>query len=995
MPTIVRRILLVVVVVVGAPLAASAQSVLAGVVRDESGAVLPGVSVEASSPVLIEKVRNVVTDDQGRYRIVELRPGNYRLTFSLSGFSTFVRDSIELRAGLVVTINADLKVGALEESVTVTGATPTVDVQQAANTQVLSRDVQDALPTAHAINSIAMLAPGLRYSTPDVGGSQMTNPTYLHGHGVNFQQTTYLVDGFSINLYEANLPPYFNEALQSEVSVTTNAIPAETAGGGYRQASTLKDGGNTFSASSYLAGTSGEWLAKNISDEMIRRGVRQGNSVKHVQLFNGTVGGPVMKDRVWFLFAARSMSSSYRPADMPDQVFLPSGEALGTDSQDRVTDQGLRLTAQASSTMRVSGYFERYYKAIRFVAPSTDPLAVAVRDPKHAHTGMGNVKWTWTPSSRWMVESGWGTAFQFLLNATDQAYLAPQRGTPDWHALTRKTDTALNKTLGCSLPNGCLTWGSPINSWTLEGRRDFKASVSYVTGTHNVKTGLVFDYGPNGVEQYLNGDLVQNYVAGRPSTVTVYNTPNRSKLYVRYDIGVYVQDSWTIDRLTLSPGVRVQWFNSNMEAAGSPAGRFKPATDFPAHAFDPAWGPDWVPRFAAAYDVFGNGKTAIKGNISKYYDELTGIANRYSAAGSQTDSRNWFDCHLTPGTSTCSGIVLPTNGDNIVQDGEIGPSSNPLFGQAPPRTPASDYERQYNWEYTIGMQHEVLPRLSVNATYFRRTWGNISLLDRTLISTADYTAFQVPTPSVTEDPDVAAVVNSGEMLTVYNLSVDKRSSSGIALVDRNAPDNKSIYNGVEVGFNARFGSRGTVFGHWNIERNLSAFCSSDDNPNGPLVADLYHTTAGELGVAVVSNGGRFCDQRKFGVPFLHQLKLAGNFPLWYGIETGVVWISNPGRDRPITWTVPANLFPGGRTQVETIVLNEPGSLFEPRWNQFDINFRKNFRLGAHTLVGEFGLYNALNASAILGTIDSVGTSLGRVTQTLNGRTPRIALQYRF
>ena len=195
------------------PLTASAQSAFAGVVRDESGGVLPGVTVEAASPALIERVRNAITDEQGRYRIVDLRPGIYTITFSLVGFSTFVRRDLELPANVVLTINADMKVGGLQETLTVTGQTPVVDVQQAANTQVLTRDVQDELPTAHAYNSIAALAPGLRYATPDTGGSQMTNPTYLHGHGVNYSQTTYLVDGFSLNLYEANLPPYFNEAL--------------------------------------------------------------------------------------------------------------------------------------------------------------------------------------------------------------------------------------------------------------------------------------------------------------------------------------------------------------------------------------------------------------------------------------------------------------------------------------------------------------------------------------------------------------------------------------------------------------------------------------------------------------------------------------------------------------------------------------------------------------------------------------------------------------
>jgi hypothetical protein len=977
------------------PLTASAQSAFAGVVRDESGGVLPGVTVEAASPALIERVRNAITDEQGRYRIVDLRPGIYTITFSLVGFSTFVRRDLELPANVVLTINADMKVGGLQETLTVTGQTPVVDVQQAANTQVLTRDVQDELPTAHAYNSIAALAPGLRYATPDTGGSQMTNPTYLHGHGVNYSQTTYLVDGFSLNLYEANLPPYFNEALQSEISFTTSAIPAETAGGGYRQASSLKDGGNTFSASGYAGGTSGNWLATNISPEIIARGVRTGNSTKHVELFNASLGGPILKDKLWFLGAARSMSSAYRIANQPADVVLPNGQTLGTDSQDRVNDGGLRLTWQASQTVKFSGYFERYFKAYRAVAAGMDPQAAPVRDPAHAHTGMGNGKVTWTPSDHWLVEAGWGTAFQFLLNGTDLPYLNPPVGSPDWYALVRKTDTQLHFGDGCVLPTGCTTWGAPIENWTLEGRRDAKASVSYVTGAHNIKTGFVYDYGPNGTQTFLNGDVVANYVSGKPSSVTVFNAPIVAPMYVKYDIGAYIQDSWTLKRLTISPGVRVEWFDSYMRATDAPAGRFVPARSTPDTAYEPIFGPDVAPRFAVAYDLFGNGKAAIKGNVSKYYEELTGLASLYAAAGTSTDTRNWFDCALIPGTSTCSGQALSTNGDGIVQDNEVGPSTNPFFGQAPSRFPAPDLKRSYNWEYSVGVQLEVLPRMSVSATYFRRTWGNIRITKNSLVSPGDYTSFQTPMPSVSNDPAVSAIINPSQPVTVYNLNKARQPTFNTQLLDINAPNDKSIYNGVEVSFNGRFGSRGNVFANWNIERNLSVFCTYNGDPNGPMVPDLYNTNVGAIGISSVSNGGPFCDQRKYSVPFLQQFKILGNFPIWRGIETALVWQSNPGRERPITWTVPANLFPGGRTNSETVLLNPPGSLYEPRWNEFDINLRKNFKFGRHILTGEFDLYNAFNTAAILATLDSVGASLGTVTQTLNGRTPRIALQYKF
>src|SRR6476660_3542822 len=153
------------------PIAAQAQSAFTGTVKDTSGAVLPGVTVEAASDALIEKTRSVVTDGSGQYRIVDLRPGTYSVTFTLEGFQTFKRDALELAAQFTMTINADLKVGALEETLTVTGDSPTVDVQTAVHTQVLNRDAQEAIPTGRTIQGMGQLIVGVSLSLPDTGGA--------------------------------------------------------------------------------------------------------------------------------------------------------------------------------------------------------------------------------------------------------------------------------------------------------------------------------------------------------------------------------------------------------------------------------------------------------------------------------------------------------------------------------------------------------------------------------------------------------------------------------------------------------------------------------------------------------------------------------------------------------------------------------------------------------------------------------------------------------
>jgi len=212
------------------PTIAHAQSAIAGVVKDASGAVLPGVTVEASSDVLIEKTRAVETDGSGQYKIVDLRPGTYIVTFSLSGFSTFRREGLELPTNFTATINADLKVGSLEESITVSGASPVVDVQTTVHTQVLARDTLDALPTGRTIQGLGQLVVGVALSIPDVGGTRAMQQTYMSTHGMTAANNTVLVDGMMVNGLQADgaVQSYFNDAMSTEVSYQTSGIGADT-----------------------------------------------------------------------------------------------------------------------------------------------------------------------------------------------------------------------------------------------------------------------------------------------------------------------------------------------------------------------------------------------------------------------------------------------------------------------------------------------------------------------------------------------------------------------------------------------------------------------------------------------------------------------------------------------------------------------------------------------------------------------------------------------
>ena len=989
--------------------AQNANGSVVGVVKDASGAVLPGVTVEAASPVLIEKAKSVVTDDQGRFQIIDLRQGTYKVTFSLPGFSSVVRDAIELPANFTATINADMKVGALEETITVSGQTPLVDVSQSARTQVITRDIIDSLPTTRNIMSIGNMVPGIRLGTPDIGGSRAMEQTNPRGHGLGNTHTVQQVDGMSVNSQEtSNQQSYYNDALSAEVAVTTAAQTAENQSGGMRVNAIPKDGGNTASGSIFLGGSDGNWQSDNVSDYLKTQNITSGNGIVHIQNFNASLGGPVKKDKVWFFAAVRHISTDEKVANTPLFLVAPNGDFIRSMLDQYIRDGLARVTWQVNQKNKIAAFMQRTWKRKgKDFGFGTDPRAGTQRDPAHGHYAIGNAKYTNTLTSKILLEAGYSTAYQHW-TGLNQPYNDYDRYLADgvtinplWFNNGRIQDTVLNINPRCAYSFGCTAWVSNgQDQRTEDTRRVIVGSMSYVTGTHNIKFGFQDSFGPIHVYTDRQADLVERYSSNRPSSVDVYSTPSNRFSYVDYDLGYYVQDSWTLKRLTITPGIRVENFSSRIEATAMPAGRFVGARFFSERKNVPTWNGDLAPRFAAAYDLFGDGKTALKAAWSKYYEPLTGgFADTY-APGVQNESRNWSDCDFNPGTSTCSSRVLPTNNDGIAQDNEIGPSGNPLFGQNADRDFDSNVKRQSNIETMVSVSHQLTSRMSLTFGYYHRTFQNLRVTDRTLITEADYTSFTTLIPPMASpvaggvDTTLNGIINPGESITIYNLNTAKRASFNVAQIDRNTND-QSIYNGIDMSIQGRLPHGSTVIASWTMEKNVSVYCDNDDNPNSPSAGDLYTG-------ASVGRGGRFCDQRNFKIPFTNEFKAAGNYPFPLGIEAGAVLQSYAGSARTITWAPAASVFPGGaRTNTETIMLNAPGSLYYPRYTQLDVNVKKNFRVGRKSYSGQVDLFNALNGSAIFSRNNSVPasigatSSLGQVESILQGRVVRLAFQMRF
>src|SRR3954453_10589398 len=433
------------------PMAAQAQSAFTGTVKDTSGAVLPGVTVEAASDALIEKTRSVVTDANGGHRLVGLRPGTYTLTFSLEGFATVKREAIQLESNFTMTINADMKVGALEETLTVTGAAPTVDVQSTTKSQVLNREALDAIPTGRTIQGMGQLITGVSLNQPDTGGSKAMQQTYMSAHGAGASQTTVQVDGLLVNGVDVDgaVQSYFNSSMSQEMVYTTSGASADVAGGGVRLNMIPRDGGNVLSGSAFYGSQNDSFQSDNITQDLINRGVRTADGIGKLSNFEGSLGGPIKKDKLWFFGSTRFFLLDTLPANTFNSIpgtgsnFVaptPDLNSKGVDPQSIKSIQA-RITWQLSPKNKLAFYNDRLLKNRgSAMTAGLDPATAGIVWNSPIYT-TGSVKFRSPATSKIFVETGFSTNYE-RYDTLYQPGLEKQRGTPEWYSVINRRDTA-------------------------------------------------------------------------------------------------------------------------------------------------------------------------------------------------------------------------------------------------------------------------------------------------------------------------------------------------------------------------------------------------------------------------------------------------------------------------------------------------------------------------------------------------------------------------
>lgn len=984
------------------PAAVFAQGSITGTVKDSSGSVLPGVTVQASSDVLIEKVRSAVTDGTGQYRIVDLRPGSYSIAFALSGFSTFMRTGIELVGSFTATVNAELKVGSLEESVTVSGASPVVDLQNTRRETVLSADVIAALPGTRAYGALLNATPGL---TVDTNGLAATpTMTFFTAHGGNNNEGRMTINGMTVAaaFNGGGVSSLTYDTINvDEVSVLVSGGLGENETGGPSMNIVPRTGSNRFAGQAFF-NSAGKWSrGDNLDDELRAIGITRGPGVINSFDASGSYGGPILRDRLWFYGSYRKFTTAQGVEGIGANKYAgdPSRwDYLRDDSIEPRNVQGrniwsVRFSGQLTPKNKLSFFQENQYrcegstlttngKGCRSRKADWIALGSTTMSPE-ANTGyfdfpywVTQATWTSTLTSRLLLEAGF-TRFAYR-HAGGPGQLPPD-GIFDLIAVTEQS--AIDNHRANFTYRGLFdyldNYGNP-NNW--------RASASYVTGAHNLKVGYQGAYLIADTDRVVAPSQISYRFNNRLPNAFSYRVQNFQTADRTETAALYVQDTWTYKRITLAGALRYDrvWSFSPAEHNGTTVvSRFN-AAPISLEKTDGVTGyNDISPRVGVAFDLFGDGSTAIKFNLGRFLapgtnDTIYTMNNPANRIVSNIANRSWSDTNgnyivdcdinnpaqqVVPGGDTCGALT-----GNQLNFGRAGVST-----RVNPELLKGWGVRPVDWQYGINVQRQLIPRLSMEVGYNRRWWGNFTVMDNLAVAPSDYERWVYTAPTDSRLPGAG-----GYPVPVYTLTAAAaaRAADNYVTFETDYGHARARYwHGVDVTLNARlreglFLQGGTATGRQvldtcdtvlKIDSPEARFCH-DVEPFQTALRGSASYTVPKVDVLVSAT------MRSQPPLFRDGVNPAGQTPPNTGtIRTG----TNPsGANVQVPNTVVQSLLgrlpPGGLANGTTTVAlldNSDHRLYaDSRRTQVDMRFAKIFRMGSRRIDVGLDLYNLLNAN---------------------------------
>jgi hypothetical protein len=792
-PAAVVVVAVLVFATVGAvsPVAAQTSTLSSGIegrVTDESGGAMPGVTVTLRSPALQAPQLETVSDGAGRYRFAQLPGGTYTLEFQLSGFKTVTRDGVRLDANFIATIDANLSVGQLEETITVTGASPVVDVRSTTVVSNLKQETIELLPTSRSYEDIGKLAPGIRVEgIPDVGGNKTGGGRgTLVNYGSNNGGSTLMLDGVNTD----GTAGFFDMGAIEEMIVRPAGNDPEIATPGMAFQAIVKSGGNDLRGDALFAWQGRQFQSNNVDDELRAAGVAGGNPMDGFYDANFSVGGRVIRDRLWFFTSLRRKEYRQEVAGFsggagPDgQYFTADDEGgLNTDRESNLTG---KITAQPARNHRVSWMHHYDYKKTDNRGADAFRPHEAAGDyelPNHVY----RVDWLYTLSDRSVVNAALGRSYW---NSRAEPYTDEP---PAFDIVTRRWSGAYVNSVGAdSTPAG-----------SLSGRWQYDASYSYYLpegfgGTHDFKVGGFFTEDAYNKFQEERGvgtggvgnDYLRFFSNGDPFEVLLYNSPFVSKNTVRYQSG-YARDNWRIgDRLTLSLGLRVERYKAFLPAQSKPAGPFSEAADYArTDLYD--WA-SWAPRVGIAYPLTSDNRTVVKATYGRFNFALRASDSRTIRNFNKNDYSaqryRWVDVNGNrqfDGPQELGTFIATEGGSSTVFNPDI-------------RQPNVD-------EFTVHLEREIASGMSARLGYVYKRESDLFQL----VNTArPYSAYSVPITGVDPGRDgVVRTSDDGGPVTYYDYNPAFAGRAFERFTYINVPGYTDRFHNLEFGVDKRLSNR--------------------------------------------------------------------------------------------------------------------------------------------------------------------------------------------
>jgi Carboxypeptidase regulatory-like domain len=951
MKSMLHRSVLVVVVLGTLATTAFAQQTgsLTGVVRDAQGAVLPGVTVTAVSPALIGAGRTTVSGDTGSFLLATLPPGQYTVTFEVAGFNPLKREQVVVEVARTTRLDVEMSVGALQETVTVTGASPIVDVSSTVTQTNITKDLYEAIPTGRNPWVMAGLVPGVVTGRLDVGGTEGMQQYNLEAFGSADSQKSFSIDGLKTNWGGGSggaTMQYYGFEMYDEYNMQTASGTAESDVSGVYMNMVTKSGGNRFTSDHNIYFMNDALQTTNIDDELRGRlGLRPesecsanpllsgcqsgaaGNPIDISYDWSSTVGGPIKRDKAWFFGAIRWWRL--------DQFQIG---ALNPDGTQGIDDNRIRNfmgkgTYQVSQQTRASFMFNRNLKDRfhrREVDFSEDKATVLQDQP--AQNYVAQVSTVLGRATVFDARFGrmWGifpTRYQAEVQPTDIAI----------RDLTRNTQ--INAASGQSLnPNH---------------RYQANANVGYFReglgpGTHDFKAGIQLSWEKMGYDRIRNGDHYLELTDGVPTGAQIANTPVNSDHRLE-TWGAFFQDRWAVGRATINFGVRLDGVSSHLPAQSSPAGTFVGERSFPRQdVFE--YNFNAAPRLGLTYDLFGNGRTALKAYYGRFYNQFgSELAETLNLNGLQSIRVTWTD----------------PNGNLRLDPGEFTP---PSFVSVIPRVD-EESKRPYSDEINVGVDHQLMPELAVSVSYHRRQHRRgLGIVDVARPSSA-YTAVE----RTYLNPDTGTQTP----ITVYTLN------SALANVRDRVITNidvlESDYDGVQFSVNKRMSNRWQLLAGFTLQSH-QGFAHSGTYTNPGNTTDFNDPTY----LLNKDNSSVFIE-----LPW--SFTLSGSYLAMYGIQISGKYTARAGD--PLVRTFQATGLGQGNQTVSVLPRGEDRTETVSKF--VDVRFGKRFSVGGSRFEGTLDIFNLLNANHVLDQNTATGTTWGRPSRVLTPRIVRFGLTARF